>query len=468
MKARMTRREAISTMGRAALAGVGGALLGGCNGGGSSGMRRPNIIFIMADDLGYGDLGCYGQQVIQTPNLDQMAEEGMRFTDCYAGSAVCAPSRCCLMTGLHTGHCRVRANRPYVALRPEDVTVAEVLRSAGYRTGLIGKWHLGQPRTTGMPSRQGFAYSFGYLEAANQGNHYPEYLYRNGARVPLPGNLNGGRQQYADDLFTKEAIRFIQQRANAAFFLVLSYKTPHANITLGQETGDGMEVPDYGQYAGEPWPQPQKGYAAMISRMDKGVGRVLEVIREQEIDEQTAVFFTSDNGPHNEGGAAPAFFNSAGPLRGIKTDLYEGGIRVPMIVRWPGVVSPGTVSDQPWAFWDVLPTAAEIAGIPPPGTDGVSMVPALERRRPATRDHLYWELFHEGKFRQAVRMGKWKAVRIGRRQPTELYDLSCDLGETHNLAGQHPSRVGQAGELFEAMRTHSPDFPSAQAAGRAS
>lgn len=429
--------------------------------------RRPNIIFILADDLGYGDLGSYGQKTIATPNLDRMAVEGIRFTQCYAGSTVCAPSRCALMTGMHMGHAWVRGNLR-VPLRPEDRTVAEALKDSGYRTALIGKWGLGEPDTTGIPNRKGFDYFFGYLNQAHAHNYYPEYLWRNEARVTLEGNVEGEegvsskRAQYAHDLFTREALDYLdKQTVEQPFFLYLAYTVPHANNERGKAEGDGMEVPDYGEYAGKDWPAPQKGFAAMVSRLDRDVGAVLRKLKEKGLDEQTIVFFSSDNGPHKEGGNNPDFFDSNGPLRGIKRDLYEGGIRVPMIVRGPSRIPAGVVSEIPWAFWDFLPTAVDLAGeSAPTGIDGISMVPAIfggpHRQEP--HPPFYWE-FYEGGFKQAARKGRWKAVRNSLDGPTELYDLMEDAAEEHDLSAQHEDKVQEFRRLFADSRVDNPNWP---------
>ncbi|HJN17613.1 MAG TPA: arylsulfatase [Armatimonadota bacterium] len=419
--------------------------------------RKPNIIFIMTDDLGYGDLGCYGQQVIQTPHIDRLAAEGVRFTDCYAGSTVCAPSRCVLMTGKHTGHCHVRGNAR-VPLRPEDVTVAELLRGQGYTTGTIGKWGLGEPDTTGIPNRQGFDYWFGYLNQKNAHNYYPEFLWRNEEKVTLEGNLEGAKSEYTHDIFTQEALHFVDDHKDDPFFLYLPYTIPHANNELGRDSGDGMEVPDYGSYADEKWKQPQKGHAAMITRMDRDIGSLLSLLAELDLEKDTLLFFTSDNGPHKEGGADPEFFNSSGPLKGYKRDLYEGGIRVPMIARWPGMIRPGE-SDQPWAFWDFLPTACQFAGAKPPSDiDGISMLPAVFGREQQSHEFMYWE-FHERGFNQAVRMGDWKAVRKGFDEPIELYDLSEDIGETNDVAGEQPDVVATIEDYLKTARVDSEEFP---------
>jgi len=454
MSHRMSRREVLRAL------GIGAAALGVTRSADAiPPARRPNIIFILADDLGYGDVGCYGQERIQTPRIDQLAREGIRFTDCYSGSTVCAPSRCCLMTGLHTGHARVRGNAD-VPLRPEDVTVAEVLKGCGYATGIFGKWGLGEPGTTGVPNRQGFDEWFGYLNQGLAHNYYPETLWRNEREVPLLGNQNGATGEYSHDLFTREAEAFIRRHSGGPFFLYLAYTIPHANNELGAKTGNGMEVPDDAPYTGETWPQPERNKAAMITRMDRDIGHLMDVLEELDLEEDTIVFFSSDNGPHKEGGIAPAFFGSSGPLRGIKRAMYDGGIRVPMIVRWPGRTQPGAVSDYPWAFWDFLPTAAQLGGTAiPHGLDGLSVIPALLGQPGPEREYLYWE-FHEGGFSQALRIGQWKAVRNRRRSaPVELYDVTTDIGEQTDVAAAHPDLVSRAERLLVDARTDSPDFP---------
>ena len=429
---------------------------------------RPNIILILADDLGYGDVGCYGQKRIQTPQIDRLAAEGMRFTQCYAGSTVCAPSRCALMTGLHSGHGTVRGNA-LVPLAPEDVTVAEVLKEANYATALIGKWGLGEPGSTGIPNRKGFDYFFGYLNQQHAHNYYPDYLWKNQEKVNLAGNVVKNnvateRAQYSHDLFTNQALGFLDSRKRLTpdkpFFLYLAYTIPHVNNERGRAEGNGMEVPSDAPYSGRPWPQAQKNHAAMITRLDADVGKLLERLKVLGLDEQTIIFFSSDNGPHKEGGADPKFFQSAGALRGHKRDLTEGGIRVPMIVRWPGKIKAGTVSDQVWAFWDFLPTAAELAGCKiPSGIDGLSIVPTLlgagEQRQ---HGFLYWE-FHEGGSKQAVRMENWKAIRPRLDAPLELYDVQNDIGETSNVAAQHPDLVAKIEAYLKTARTESKPWP---------
>jgi len=430
----------------------------------SPGARKPNIIFILADDLGYGDLGCYGQQQIKTPNIDKLAAQGTRFTSAYAGSTVCAPSRCALMTGLHMGHAYIRGNSK-INLRPDDLTVAEILKSAGYTTALVGKWGLGHENSPGTPNKKGFDFFYGYLDQTHAHNSYPTFLIRNESRiklrnvVPKEGKEGQGaateKIDFSNDLMADEALAFIDRAKDKPFFLYYSPTIPHAN-----NEANTIDVPDLGIYKDLDWPEPQKRHAAVITRMDSYVGRILQKLKDLGLDDNTIVFFTSDNGPHKEGGNKPDFNRSSGPLRGLKRDLYDGGIRVPMIVRFPGQTPPNTVSDQPWAFWDFLPTAAALAGAKPPqNLDGLSMLPAI-LGQPQTKQHeyLYWE-FHEGGFKQAIRMNNWKAVRLGTKQPIELYDLSSDIGEKKNLAAEHPDIVNKIAPLFATARADSKEFP---------
>ncbi len=425
--------------------------------------RPPNIILIVADDLGYGDLGVYGQEQILTPRLDQMAAEGLRFTQFYSGSTVCAPSRASLMTGLHMGNSPIRDNseiRPMgqAPLPDNSTTMAEVLKEAGYATGLIGKWGLGAPGSEGHPNRQGFDYFFGYLCQRHAHNFYTDFLFRNEERVPVEGNVmpdppsgDGAgealvKATYSHDLLAEEALRFVDEHADRPFFLALTLTIPHANNEAGER---GMEVPDLGPYADLDWPEPQKGHAAMISRMDADVGRLVDKLKARGIDEHTLVVFTSDNGPHREGGNDPEFNDSNGVLRGFKRDLYEGGIRVPAILRWPGVVTPGEVSDHVVAFWDLLPTLAELAGVSAPeGIDGVSIASILlGKGTPEEPPYRYWE-YQE---KRAVRLGDWKGVKIG-DAPWELYDLAADVSETTDLAADRPDVVARIEEAArEAM-----------------
>jgi arylsulfatase A-like enzyme len=425
---------------------------------------RPNIVFIMADDLGYGDLGCYGQRQIRTPQLDRLAGQGVRFTSCYAGSTVCAPSRCTLMTGLHTGHARIRSNGQ-VPLEPDDVTIAEILKGAGYATGIVGKWGLGEPDTSGIPTRQGFDEWFGYLNQHHAHNYYPDYLWKNEQKVTFPNvvkdNVATTCAVYSADLFTREALDFLDRHRRERFFLYLPFTLPHANNEAGKQ---GMEVPSDAPYSREPWPQPQKNHAAMITYLDTQVGRILARLAELNLEQNTIVFFTSDNGPHREGGADPEFFKSSGPLSGFKRSLHEGGIRVPMIVRYPGHIAAGAVSSQIWALWDVLPTLAELAAARrPEGLDGISMVPALLGEKAAGRpqanhEYLYWE-FPERGFSQAVRFGDWKAIRPKPGVPLELYDLSSDEAEQHNVASHHAGIIQQAESILAGARTESKHWP---------
>jgi arylsulfatase A-like enzyme len=434
-----------------------------------SAQTRPNIIFIQADDLGYGDLSCYGQRKFKTPNIDRLAAEGMRFTQYYAGSTVCAPSRSALMTGQHTGHTRIRGNARHPLL-PEDATVAEALKSApggGYKTALVGKWGLGEAGTTGVPNRKGFDYFFGYLNQRHAHNYYPTFLWRDEERIKLRNvvpdedeegaGVSTNRVDYAHDLMAEESLKFIERNSGGPFFLYLAFTIPHAN---NEAKNKGMEVPDLGAFANANWPDQEKAKAAMITRLDRDVGRLMALLKKLGIDDNTLVFFTSDNGPHREGGADPDFFDSNGPLRGIKRDLYEGGIRVPMIARWPKRIKAGAKSDQVWAHWDLLPTLAEIAGVKPPaGIDGISMLNALLGRRQRNHEFLYWE-FHERGFSQAARMGEWKAVRKSPDSPQELYDLKNDLGEQNDVAAKHPEVVKKIEEYLKTARTESELWPT--------
>ena len=437
--------------------------------------QKPNVIFILADDLGYGDLGCYGQQRIKTPNLDRMAADGMRFTQAYSGGTVCAPSRCVLMTGLHGGHARVRGNteaiQPRASLRADDVTVACVLKDAGYATGLVGKWGLGEEMRNkpGLPRRQGFDYFFGYLMHGHAHNYYPDFLWRNESVVKLPnaisknpahkGNVAEKKVQYTHDLFAEEALEFVRRHKDEPFFLYLAFTIPHAN----NEAGDrGMEVPDYGEYADLDWPEAQKGHAAMITRMDRDIGRLLRLIGDLGLDDNTLVIFSSDNGPHREGAMDPDFNDSNGPLRGYKGDLTEGGIRVPLLARWPGRVPAGRTCESPVCFADVMPTLAALSGgKAPAGIDGVDFSPTLlGGDQPVLVDRFfYWEFDKNGLQKQAARWRHWKAVRNPYFEPLELYDLATDVGETRDLAAEHPDIVAKFDDYFRTARTDSPNWP---------
>ncbi|MCA1901921.1 MAG: arylsulfatase [Candidatus Hydrogenedens sp.] len=430
--------------------------------------EKPNFIIILADDLGYGDIGCYGQEQILTPNIDRLAKEGMLFTDGYAGSTVCAPSRCCLMTGYHTGHARVRGNGA-VPLAPEDVTIAEVLKSQGYKTALIGKWGLGEAETSGIPVLQGFDEFYGYLNQVHAHNYYPDFLWRGTEKVKIEGNVLSDTpgvcakcEQYSHDLFTQEAINFITKNKDTSFFLYLAFTIPHANNELGNVTGNGMEVPNDEPYSDRPWPQQQKNHAGMITRLDDSVGKIMALLKELGLDQKTVVLFSSDNGPHKEGGADPEFFKSSGPFKGYKRALYDGGIRVPFIVRWKDKITAGSKCDVPCAFWDVLPTFAELAGAQvPKGIDGISLVPLLYgqdnsafKNRP-----LYWEFYEQG-FKQAMRIDNWKLVKNSMDSPPELYDLNVDKGETNNLASTNPDKCNELLNILGSLRVPSPDWKS--------
>lgn len=463
------------------LLGVCTILLAG-NSFGQAKAARPNIIFILADDMGYGDLGCYGQQLIQTPNLDAMAKQGLRFTQFYAGTAVCAPSRSSLLTGQHTGHTPIRGNR---GVEPEGqwpipdsaVTIAEVLKKGGYATGDFGKWGLGPVASTGDPVKQGFDHFYGYNCQSKAHNYFPDHLWENDTRIELTRNTPPFFEDYSADLIQQKALTFIKDQKDKPFFLFLSYTLPHAGLQLPK--GDSLfakykkqfneeeqPVPDemWNGKGYKPQSYPRAAYAAMVGRLDIYVGQVLQKLREYGIDKNTLVIFSSDNGPHKEGGNDPAFFKSSGPLRGIKRDLYEGGIREPFIAWWPGKIKAGGTSDYTGAFWDLLPTFAELAKQPQPkGIDGISIVPALlgQKNAPA-HPWLYWE-FHEQGGKQAVRMGKWKGVKLNAAAnadgPVELYDLQTDVSEKNNIAGKHPDVVAEIKKIMKQQHRESTDFP---------
>jgi arylsulfatase A-like enzyme len=426
----------------------------------------PNFIFVLADDLGYGEVGAYGQKTIATPRLDRMAKEGMKFSQFYAGNTVCAPSRAVLMTGKHMGHVSVRGNasKDIQHLSPQDTTVAQVLKRAGYATALIGKWGLGEEGSGAQPDEKGFDYFYGYLNQTHAHNSFPEFVWRNRTQEKLAnvvqkssevhGDFLGGyatkKVQWTEELFTNEADSWIRKNAKKPFFLYLSLVIPHANNEATELVGDGQEVPDYGQYANRPWPNPLKGQAAMVSRLDQDVGHVLDTLRELSLDKNTLVIFTSDNGPHTEGGFERSLFEPSGPLRGVKRDLYEGGIREPMIAWWPGTIAPGRISRHMGYLGDVLATFADLARVDTPaGLDSLSFAPELQGLPQTPKDHLYFEFVEHGG-KQAVRKGKWKAVRFGiGKGALELYDLDTDLGEAHNVASDHPDVVAALATIME-------------------
>ena len=434
----------------------------------ASAVRRPNIIFILSDDLGYADLACYGQKEIETPNIDRMAAEGMRFRQHYAGSALCAPSRCALLTGLHTGHTPIKAN-DNVLLGPTDVTFPKLLRDMGYATACIGKWGIGHPPPPGDPRVHGFDYFFGFLSMWHAHTYYPEFLWRNEEKVTLRNVVRHPKQyykadqidlvgiattkvDYAPDLFANEALEFIGKNREKPFFLYFATTIPHANNDAPNEPDGGMEVPDYGIYAGRDWTEDRKGHAAMITRMDADIGRLMQRLKDLGLDRNTIVFFSSDNGPHIDCRTHTPCHQGNGPLRGWKTQLYEGGIRVPLIARWPGQIKAGTTSDHVCAFWDVMPTMLDLAGAKPPAhIDGLSYAPTLlgDERRQKQHDYLYWELPQPRSVQYAIRQGKWKGVRTAENGPLELYDLSTDLGETRNLAPDTPAVVHRLEKLMQ-------------------
>ena len=418
---------------------------------GVAGPPGPNVIFILADDLGYGDLGCFGQKLIKTPHIDRLAAEGMRFTQAYAGATVCAPSRCSLMTGKHNGHAPIRGNRE---VKPEGqmpmpaatFTVAHLMKQAGYTTGLIGKWGLGAPGSASTPGAMGFDHFFGYNCQRLAHEYYPEYLWRDDEKVMLRG------REYSHDLLVADALEFVRRNKGRPFFLDLSFTIPH----------DKLQVPDLGPYADEPWPADLKTLAAMITRMDGDVGRLMALLNELDLDGQTLVVFASDNGTAYD----DALFHHSGPLRGRKRDMYEGGIRTPAIARWPGKIPAGAVSDQVWAFWDILPTLADLTGREAPaGLDGISILPTLLGRPAVDHPPLYWE-FHERGFDQAARIDDWKAVRNGLKKPLELYDLRTDPGERHDVAARHPEVVAHIERFLKQARVDSEIWPVRAAAAK--
>lgn len=444
----------------------------------------PNVVFVMADDLGYSELGCYGQTKIRTPHIDRIAAEGIRFTDHYSGSAVCAPSRCVLMTGMHTGHAIVRDNWEAGGWGPDETegqyplpvgtyTLGKLFQGRAYVTAAIGKWGLGGPGTTGEPNRQGFDRWFGYLCQRVAHNHYPTHLWRDGERVELEGNVWGNHvgAVYSHDLMADEALAFVRERAarDERFFLYVPFHIPHLAIqapedALDEYRGQWDDPPYEGGKGYLPHPTPRAGYAAMVTRMDRDVGRLLDLLDELGLDDDTLVVFTSDNGATFDiGGADSVFFESGADFRGRKGSLYEGGLRVPFVARWPGVIEAGQVSGHVSAQWDVLPTLAELIGVDVPvDVDGVSFAPTLTGRG-EQRDHafLYWEFPGYGG-QQAVRLGRWKGIRRGMRKGNDaiaLYDLDADVGEQHDVAAEHPEIVARIAELMRSEHAPSDVFP---------
>ena len=445
--------------------------------------KRPNIVFILADDLGYGDLGVYGQQYIHTPHLDRLAAEGMRFTQFYAGTTVCAPSRSSLLTGQHTGHTYIRGNKEIQPEGQEPLadsvqTFAQLLQQAGYVTGAFGKWGPGMVGTSGDPNRKGFDEFFGYNCQRQSHRYYPTHLWHNSEKIILDGNDLSQQVHYAPSLIQQKTLAFIENHKDSSFFLFIPTVLPHAELQgpedeyyrqyehafdetphHGSDYGPGATVAGYASVD-----KPRATFAAMVSRMDAYVGQVLDKLDELGLTDNTLVIFSSDNGPHQEGGADPEFFNSAGGLRGVKRDLYEGGIRTPLIAHWPNHIAAGSVSDHIGAFWDIMPTLVELTGAPRPHyTDGISLLPTLLGQGDQQQHgYLYWE-FHEGGGRQAVRMGNWKGVRLNVKEapdgPIALYDLQADPAETTDVAAARPEIAKQLAERMEKAHHESAVFP---------
>ncbi|HEU5124759.1 MAG TPA: arylsulfatase [Verrucomicrobiae bacterium] len=429
---------------------------------------QPNIVFILADDLGYGDLGCYGQTVIKTPNLDRMAAEGLRFTQHYAGSAVCAPSRCSLMTGLHSGHSQIRGNGPS-ALRPDpqDITVATLLKRAGYQTAMIGKSSVaGQDDNPNLPNAKGFDHFFGYLHHTRAHDYFPTNLIRDGQTITYTNNHLDFGDTYSCDLFIRDALDWITQHKSGPFFLFYSTTLPHPSLYAPEDwkakyRGEFSDAPaaSYGNYRHEN--EPKTTYAAMVSRLDWEAGQILAKLKELGIATNTLVIFGSDNGAMNEGGHKRTDFNSSGSLRGGKRDLTEGGIRVPLIAQWPGKIEAGKSTTHVSAFWDFLPTACDLAQIKTPsGLDGISYLPTLLGKSNDQKQHefLYWEFYEQGG-KRAARLGQWKAIQLNLNNaspdPIQLYDLEADPGETNDIVEQHPDIVKRMRKIFEAEHTES-------------
>tara|TARA_R110002049_G_scaffold193240_5_gene362073 strand:+ start:985 stop:2382 length:1398 start_codon:yes stop_codon:yes gene_type:complete len=440
---------------------------------------KPNIIFILADDLGYGDLGCYGQSKIATPNLDKMANEGIQFTNHYAGSTVCGPSRASLMLGMDTGHSYIRGNDPLpitYPLRPQDYTVADLLKNGGYRTAVIGKWGLGNSGTTGTPNKQGFDYFYGYLSHVRAHNAYTNYLWRNNEKVQLSnkvvmasegyakdlGSVSSNKLEYANDLFTEEAISYINKSTPAEpFFLYLAYTIPHANNEHNLLYEHGMEVPSLGLYQNENWPEVEKSKAAAITRMDTYIGQILDLLKNKGIDKNTLVIFTSDNGPHAEGNVNPEFFDSNYNLRGIKRDLYEGGVKVPFIAWWPETIQAGKKTNHQSAFWDFMATCSDITNVPlNSNSNGISYLPTLlgQEQNQKQHDYLYWEFNKKGK-KQALIYKNWKLIHLLSENLYELYDLDQDVEERNNVLQFQPELTELLKDKMAKARTPSKEFP---------
>lgn len=436
--------------------------------------RRPNIIVILADDLGYGDVGCYGQQKIETPNIDRLARMGTRFTQFYSGTSVCAPARCSFMTGLHTGHTPVRGN---MGMKPEgqyplpdsSITFPMLLQKQGYHTAAFGKWGLGYITTSGDPNKKGFDEFYGYNCQSLAHNYYPDHLWNNHEKIDLSINLSSD-SVYSADLIHSQAMKFLEEKQDKPFFLYLPYTIPHADVIVPHDSVYDYYVKKFGgkselhaDKAPHFDPNPHAAFAAMVSRLDSYVGEIMNTLAAKGMEENTLLIFTSDNGPHRERGGDPVFFNSSGPNRGIKRDLYEGGIRVPFIAYRKGFTKAGSTFDQPVALWDLFPTFLEMAGrTTSKNIDGISILPALKGQKQKLHNYLYWE-FHENGGRQAIRMGNWKAVKLNvsttDNPPIELYDLGKDPGEENNVAAANPAIVKKMQLLFKEAHRYNPVFP---------
>ena len=421
--------------------------------------RRPNIIFIMADDLGYGDLGCYGQKLVLTPRIDQLAADGIRFTEAYAGGPVCTSSRSVLMTGLHNGHTPARDNVPHYAtyLQESDVTLADVLKEAGYRCGGVGKWSLGDAGTVGRATNQGFDMWLGYLNQDHAHFYFTEYLDDGEDRLGLTGNA-ASRQHYSHDLMTDRAFEFISESKTqpGPFFLYVAWTLPH--FSAEDEDPDGLTVPSTAPYSDRKWDERSKKYAAMIHMLDEDVGRITDRVDELGLAKNTVIIFTSDNGGH---ASVSQRFKTNGPLRGYKRSLNEGGIRVPFIARWPGTIPARQTSDEVVAFQDMLPTFAELAGVTPPREiDGVSVVKALQGGEAPTREFLYWDYGHcRRRYEQAVRWKDWKGIRLGADGHIQLYDLATDVSESHDVAAENQDVVRRIARMMNSATTPSERYP---------
>lgn len=441
-------------------------------GGVTADSAKPNIIYLLADDLGYGDLGSYGQQLIRTPHLDAMAADGLRLTQHYAGAPSCHPSRCVLFTGKHTGHAFIRGNSK-LPLRPGDYTLSQMLKEAGYATGGIGKWALGDHDSTGAPWLKGMDEFFGYLDQTHAHTYYPDHLWKNGERFEIPENADGKREVYSHDLFAEFALDFIRRHKEGPFFFYGAFTIPHAEVTVPDDSlAEYLDKwPEPKAFPGSktycPQDKPRAHRAGMITRLDRDIGRLFDLLDEFGLAENTLVIFTSDNGPITAGGQDPAFFDSNGPLRDLKFTLYEGGIRVPFLARWKGKIAPGTVSDHVSDFADMIPTLAEAAGIAVPDAfgerDGVSILPTLlgAGGEQENRAHFYWEAAPQ----QAARRGDWKAYRPAPGKRIQLYHLGDDIGETRDLAGENPDLVLEFERLMAESRTDSAEFPLTKGKG---